>query len=59
MMPTCMKCGGWRDDGRTKFVGRRCTCPIGVKFVQGQSGGWAEWIYEEEKGGERTQKRGK
>jgi hypothetical protein len=49
-MPTCMKCGGWRDDGRTKFVGRRCTCPIGVKFVQGQSGGWAEWIYEDVRG---------
>ena len=26
LMPTCMICGKWIDDGRTKFVGKRCEC---------------------------------
>jgi len=25
-LATCMVCGGWIEDGKTKFVGRRCSC---------------------------------
>jgi hypothetical protein len=36
-MPTCMVCGKWIDDGRTKFVGKRCTCKNEYKNADGST----------------------